>query len=131
MKLSELQERLDLSKSDYKINKAIFRAALTTIAVLLLSVVLLDGVDVLYKSSVGMCCPEETTQGCHNPFFLACDEPLCEDPIIERGVCVGDAQPSFLAQNFGTATIFILIASLLLNHFLYNRGYFKGEKKCI
>jgi hypothetical protein len=129
IRLQKIKDSLDISKSGYKINKIIFRCVLGVIALMLVMIVARDGVGVLFKSSTGICCPETELSGCHNPFYQACDSEMCENRIVPRGVCYGGSQPSFLTGSFGSIVIFLVIASLLLNHLLYNRKYkFGGEK---
>ena len=122
MKLDDLREKLDLSKTSYKIDKRIFRVALGLIGILVILIAFVtDDPRLLIGGSVGMCCPEDTFQGCNNPFFGGCDGDLCLDPVILPGVCVGDHQPSALADHAGLIIILVLVGAFSTNHYLNNR----------
>ena len=121
-KLKELKDKLDISKSDYKVNKWIFRSAALLILFLIVVVGFIDGAAILFGGSVGMCCHE--LGGCHNPFYSPLStDPMMKDQIILYGECVGE-EPSLLAQNLGSISIFLVIGSFLLNHGLFNLNYF-------
>lgn len=128
MRLQEIKDKFDLSKSDYEINKNVFRVVLALIGVLAITIISIDGFGVMF-GSFGFSCDE--VGGCNNPYYSdLCVEDYCQDRIIENGVRVGDPEPSDLAQNFGFIVLLLLLAAFLFNHLKYNKDYTtKGDLK--
>jgi len=123
-RLNKLKDKLDISKSNYKINKNIFRGILILILILVVSIVSIDGKQILLGKQYS-CCPINANGGvCENTLYQAnfCDvkDPDCNVQYFPAGTCLGDV-PSILAQYFSSIVIFLILGGVGLNHLLYNR----------
>lgn len=79
-------------------------------------------------------CPNNTMTGsCLNAYYQSnlCSEgkikfsdPLCSEKYIAEGQSLGEKAPWFI-QDFNLNSVLLLILALVLNTFLFNKGFFK------
>jgi len=122
-------DSLDVTKKGYKVNKWITNGAFILLLIYMMFVVSVDGVDVL-RGTVFIECPIDSAQDCVNPFY----DPSCEwtskecvDVYLLRGTSIGE-RPSIYARSFPLVSLLVVLGSLLLNHQLYNKGYWRSKK---
>lgn len=122
---------------DYKFNNLIFRLGILLIAVWLVFAAQSNNWD-FFRSPVYFRCDQMS--GCINPYYapsdsiLPClnpdprnhtpDRSLCSREFFISGESYG-RPPSFLLNFSWDFAGLISGCMVLLNHFLYNRGYFK------
>lgn len=112
----------------YKVDRLFFLVIFLLIVSYLGVVMVIDGFS-WNNGNKYVSCPENAVGGrCYNPLFnnsLCGDEYWCSFETIPSGTTFGK-QPSvyFLAAPY--VAFFGVIFFVLVNHFLYNRG-FKGE----
>lgn len=114
---------------DYKINKWIFRASLAVIVVIGLLILWGEGFD--FSSQIYMKCPNTSIGPCENPFYLQYPCPqqdLCDFKSLMPGESFGKDY-SGLVGEFKIVIWVVIFLSLFINHFFYNWGYFKANKK--
>ena len=140
-KLEEISSKLDITNflPGYFINKNFFRAGFIFLIIIFLVMIQKYG----FSEQFIYCCPSDAQAGfCVNPFYYDCKDYYgCADssylPLkyswledvetVPAGVCYGE-EPSWVYDNF-VLIIFVMFTTIfLLNHFLYNRGYFKEKK---
>jgi len=127
----------DVRSYGYKVNRWVTNGSFLLLLLLLFFVVQVDGVGSLVGDSWVECVGPES---CVNPFYVEpvgepyvldnlvdCDVFACDREFLVAGEVLG-YKPSWLARNFVYFSLFFIFGGLLLNHFLYNRGYFKDEK---
>jgi len=141
-RLDELQEKLDVKTwlPDYKFNKWFFRGALIVLVLLAVVAWALLGFGNPAKNYVYLSCPDDSWS-CENPFYNLCNvngslyyeqNNICQDinsSFYERefllaGQELGEKPDSLAGFIINNAWLVVLFA-FLLNHFLYNKGYFK------
>lgn len=121
----------------YKFNNTIFRVGIGLIAFWLIAAAGSNDWDFL-SSPVYFRCDQES--GCINPYYapadsvLPClnpdprnhtpDQSLCSREFLIPGESYG-RPPSFLLRYAWDFAGLVSLVMVLLNHFLYNRGYFK------
>jgi hypothetical protein len=129
MGVKELFDKLDVTKRGYKVNKWIIRFAFIIMLIYIGVVLKLDGAGVLLGTDFYIECPTDSLTPCANPFYdPMCYEPICEDEVWVQGFSFG-TKPSLWAQYGSFVLVSILLLALAVNHNLYNRGYFKNERK--
>lgn len=121
----------------YKFNNLIFRLGIGLIAVWLILAASSNNWD-FFSSPVYFSC--DVSVGCINPWFtpadsvLPClnpdpgnhtpDRDLCSRMFLVKGESYG-RPPSFLLRFAWDFAGLVSVCMVLLNHFIYNRGYFK------
>lgn len=118
-------KRMDKKHKDwYMNNKYYFSKPLVwgffIVAVLLLVVVgLVDGFD----EKVFVSCPEFGSP-CVNPLvnLEGCDHYCCSIDFLPAGSSCGE-KVSWLGLNYSWIVILLFVVVLVINHFVYNRGY--------
>lgn len=121
----------------YRVNRYFIFIALILIAIMLGYILYLDKFsgETKYYSS----CPTSEKDGCFNAFYnsnlcldgtISATNPLCTTKHMFPGQSIG-TPPPFIVKNFSTISIIILLLTIIINHFLYNKNFFrlfKGEE---
>lgn len=114
-------------KDWYKNNKYYFSKHLVwgffAVAIILLLVVAyIDG----FEDKIYVTCDEYSLMGCRNPLVLLgegeCDHYCCTIDFLPPGFVCGE-EISWLGANYSWLVLLLFIITLLINHFVYNRGY--------
>lgn len=157
MGIKDFFDKLDVSKHGYRVNKFLTNSAFVLLVLLLIVVGLVDGWGSLLGDS-WVECPAGAVGGrCLNPLYtesfsfglvgsnltsnvtvsvpvldsrgepVDCELFKCEEQYLEAGEVLG-YKPSWLARNFNWLAVLVVFAGLLLNHYLYNKGFFKKRK---
>jgi hypothetical protein len=117
----------------YHFNKILFNGSILIIFLWLLAAGFLSGWS---WSSIYFHC--DGPSKCENPFYtpeawIPCSLPVCYELVCDKEFFMpGESfgrPPSFFmihAQNF---VMGLLVVVILINHFVYNRGYFKKRQK--
>lgn len=131
----EIFKTIKLKGFDYRVNRLLILVAFIVIASLLLIILVQDnfsGENKYYSE-----CPSNTKDRCFNAFYNSnlCSDgsidplnPLCTVKEMFPGETLGD-KPSFLVTYFPTISSIILLITLLINNFVYNKGFFKYLKE--
>ena len=115
-------QRFKLLKNGYSFDRYLFNGVMLFIFAYLFYVAWSSNFDLNYFK-----CGDDTSNmydTCKNPFFTPkswINEP--ELPPGEYGIKPGPLYYSIYWVSFG-----LLILSFVVNHFIYNRGFFKGFK---
>lgn len=148
-KLKEVN-KWNLSKllPGYKFNNLIFKIGIGLIFVWILIAGFNHGWD--WKDKPYFVCNDQ--RGCENPWHSSEADPLdpfsvsvpCVNPVPGRSpdfvLCSKDhflfqesygRPPDFFMKNASAFAWFVVIVMILLNHFLFNRGYGKTFKKIL
>jgi hypothetical protein len=149
----KFQDALDIQKkTGYKFNKWIFRVIFLLIICMVAVVWYGEGFGV--RQHIYITCPEETPNKCINENYQNCDEKLvmswqlqwlkehrpvlfeksmeeiygwCDVPFLLPGESYG-TKPSFLYTYFSGIVYMLMLVGLVINHLLYNKGFFKDKK---
>lgn len=117
---------------EYKINKWIFRVALLLIFVIGFFILKSENFD--FSQKVYVSCPVDSRGDCENPFYyekyveagldleLCPDSELCRIKEFAPGSSYG-TPPNNKVEYFEWSIFVIFLIALLLNHFLYNKGF--------
>lgn len=84
------------------------------------------------KNNVYLSCPKSSLSACRNPLFESSDcgvkipsgSPACTVEFIGPGYSVG-VPPPFIFSYFWSIVLAVIGLILLVNHLLFNRGFFK------
>jgi len=136
-----LKERLDkffdVKSYGYVVNKWFLRTAFIIMILMFLIVVRVDGWDTAIHGSSFVYCDDPF--GCINPFTMDCDsEPTidglmynnfvdCEYETMSYGDSFG-FRTSRLAGLFPYLCVGLFALALLLNHLMYNKGFWSVKK---
>jgi len=117
--------RLDVSNYGYVVNKKLTRAVFIVLGLLMLFLGFKFGFVFNWVE-----CPVDAVDGfCENPFYV---EPCwlgidCVDPFIAAGEVVG-VKPPVVVKLFPSFAFVVVVVVFVLNHFLYNKNYFRRRK---
>lgn len=76
-----------------------------------------------WERKVYLHCPTNTVGGiCDNPLYHKCAEWYCQQETLPAGFQYGEP-PGKLYDYYLVFTLFLCAASLVLNHFLLNKGF--------
>lgn len=115
----------------YIFDKYIFQGCIAFLLLFTLSVFIYYGFDLSYNLYVG--CKNMTVNSyyCENPLYMNYDychdawPGACEQKFIPVGFEYGKPPPKILSI-FESFTVLTIVLGFLINHFLYNKGKFKG-----
>lgn len=124
---------------DYKFNKILLWSSLIIISILLIFTLAQDKFS--GKTNYYTYCPTSERAGCFNAFYqsnlctsgkIDSNNPLCTTKHLFPGESLG-VKPPFLVRYFNSIGFTILLLTLLINNFLYNKHFlsycFKEEIK--
>lgn len=145
--LDDLQKKLNVKSwlPDYKINKWIFRSALILIVLFFLVAYASAGFPNPNKTYIYVSCDSDSFGACENPFYNLCNvngdlyyqyNKVCDDlnssyydnKLLSKGQSFGEEPPFLLTCAF-SVWISLIVFAFVINHFIYNRKYFKNWKK--
>lgn len=131
-------KRIVVYDNGYVLDRAITRIAMGVIFILLLVIMCVQGFD--FSKKIYFRC--DNPLSCDNPFYI---DPNCKEgrgcynsavPLRTREICSYDwceqkylrpgiygEPPPNIYKLFLPASIIILILSLIINHFIYNRRF--------
>lgn len=116
----------------YELNKVVFKVGIAIIFFWLLAAAWSINFDL--GSQVYVSCPPGVTP-CVNPFYdplglnpTCLKYDVCDRELLLPGMSFG-SPPSFLMKYAEIFTWFVVALMIMVNHFLFNRGIFKGVLK--
>ena len=139
-KFNNFSEQIIIGKGilpDYKINKKIFRLFLG-ILLILIGMVLINSPQNHYISlecqGPNLCQNQLYVCNPKSEHYTLNKYPICDminssmykDEFLTQGTKLGNPPP-FILKNINYIFISLTILAFIINHFLYNKKYFKGK----
>lgn len=108
---------------EYILSKKIFVSIFLIGCIAAGTVIYIEGMTNPLKKSVNVKCEEEYK--CKNPLYDEyCEDPNCQSEFVEPGEMIYTGQQKSKLINYFNYGVWVMIlAGIILNHLLFNRGY--------
>jgi len=137
-KIKKWESKLNISKGRYKFNKLVFNIMILLMLLIVFFVWAEYDFENIKKPHIYLACNEPNLV-CENEFYDLCNpnshefvayQDVCNDlepelyanEFLRKGDSVGH-KPSWLAKNTSDLFFYLLCLAILLNHFLFNKGF--------